>query len=173
MPGCFSLDLGGIAKGYIVDRGLALLAQAGVENAFLNAGGDIAILGTKPDGTPWRVGIRHPRGADHYIAVLSMTGGAVVTSGDYERTFEAGGQRYHHILDPSTGYPAGDLTSVTITAPTATEADALSTAVFVLGPERGLALVESLPGVEAVLVTRDLEIMVSTGLVGKIELGSA
>jgi len=159
-----ALDLGGIAKGYIVDRGLKLLSEAGIDHALLNAGGDIGILGSRPDGTPWRIGVRHPRREDQYIAVLPLSGGAVVTSGDYERVFEEGGRRYHHILDPETGQPAHSLASVTIIAPTAVKADALSTAVFVMGAERGLALVERLPDIEAILVTTEMEILASTGL---------
>ncbi len=164
-----SLDLGGIAKGFIVDRGLAVLSRAGIRHAFLNAGGDIGLLGTRPDGEPWRIGVRHPRVENSLMAVLPLNGGAVVTSGDYERTFELKGVRYHHILDPATGKPAAQLASVTIIAPTAMEADALSTAVFVLGPSRGLALVEQLPGIEAVLVTPEMEVLVSSGLKDIIE----
>lgn len=159
-----SLDFGGIAKGYIVDRGLELLSAAGIRSAFLNAGGDIGLLGSRPDGTPWRIGVRHPREDDRFSAVLPLSGGAVVTSGDYERFFEKGGVRYHHLLDPGTGQPARALSSVTVIAPSAVEADALSTAIFVLGPERGLLLVEQLPGVEAVLVTAGMEVLISTGL---------
>ncbi|MEW5785818.1 MAG: FAD:protein FMN transferase, partial [Bacillota bacterium] len=133
-------------------------------------GGDIGLIGSKPDGTPWRIGIRHPRNADRYVGVIPLSGGAVVTSGDYERFFEQDDVRFHHILDPKTGQPARSLISVTITAPTAMEADVLSTAVFVLGPERGMALVESLSGVEAVLVTPEMEILVSTGLKDKFAL---
>ena len=159
-----SLDFGGIAKGYIVDRGLELLKAAGIRSAFLNAGGDIGLLGSKPDGTPWRIGVSHPREDDQFSAVLPLSGVAVVTSGDYERFFEEGGVRYHHLLDPGTGRPARALSSVTVIAPTAVKADALSTALFVLGPEQGLALVERLPGVEAVLVTAGMEVLISTGL---------
>jgi FAD:protein FMN transferase len=163
-----SLDLGGIAKGYIVDRGLAELKKVGVSHAFLNAGGDIGLIGSRPDGTPWRIGIKDPRG-DDIIRILPLAGDiAVVTSGDYERFFEQDGVRYHHILDPATGYPTRSLASVTVVAPTAVVADALSTALFVLGPERGMALIESLPGVEAVLITTDLAVLVSSGLAGTI-----
>lgn len=165
-----AVDLGGIAKGYIVDRGLEILAEAGIKHAFLNAGGDIALLGSRPDGTPWRIGVQHPREKEKLLAVLSLTGGAVVTSGDYERAFQADGRRYHHILDPETGFPVYSLASVTVIAPTAMTADALSTAIFVLGPERGLALVEKLPGIEALLVTPELELLISSGLQGKVEL---
>lgn len=164
-----SLDLGGIAKGYIVDRGMALLQGAGIKHAFLNAGGDIALLGGKPDGTPWRVGVLHPRNPETCLAIISLEDGAVVTSGDYQRSFTAGGRHYHHILDPRNGYPAAELASVTVLAGTVTQADALSTAIFVLGPEEGLALVEKLAGVEALLITVGLEIITSTGLDGRVE----
>lgn len=165
-----ALELGGIAKGYIVDQALQVLIRAGIEHAFINAGGDIGLIGAKPDGSPWRIGIRHPRKENEIIAVLQATGGAVVTSGDYQRTFEENSISYHHILNPATGMPSRDLVSVTIVAPTATEADALSTAVFVLGPARGKALIENMPGIEGILITPDLKLLVSSGLEGKIEL---
>ncbi len=166
-----ALDLGGIAKGYIVDRGLELLSRAGIGHALINAGGDIGILGPKPDGSPWRVGVKHPRREGDLIAVIPWSQkGAVVTSGDYERFFEEEGIRYHHILDPGSGYPARDLLSVTVAAPTVVEADALATAIMILGPQRGLALVESLPGVEALLITPELELIISSGFQDQIEL---
>jgi len=165
-----SLELGGIAKGFIVDRALQVLTEAGVQNAFINAGGDIGLIGSSPGGDPWRIGVRHPRDDNKIIAVLPASGGAVVTSGDYERVFEEDGARYHHILNPRTGRPAIDLISVTIIAETVIEADALSTTVFVLGPVKGMALIEKLPGVEGILITPDLEILVSSGLEGIVEL---
>ncbi len=164
-----SLDLGGIAKGYIVDRGMALLEEAGVEHAFLNAGGDIALVGGKPDGSPWRVGVRHPRQSDACLAILSLEEGAVVTSGDYQRSFTVDGRLYHHILDPGNGYPAAELISVTVQAATVMEADALATAVFVLGSEKGLELIESIAGAEVLMVKTDLEIITSSGLDGRVE----
>ncbi|HPT34560.1 MAG TPA: FAD:protein FMN transferase [Bacillota bacterium] len=159
-----ALDLGGIAKGYIIDRALDILAENGIKHGFINAGGDIGILGGKPDGTPWRIGVRHPRDAEELVAVLNLSSGAVVTSGDYQRFFERGGQRYHHIIDPESGQPARQLISVTVTAPTAMQADMLSTAIFVLGPERGLKLVESLSGVEVFMVTPDQQTIASKGM---------
>jgi len=165
-----ALELGGIAKGYIVGRSLEILKESGISSAFVNAGGDIGLIGLRPDGTSWRIGIRHPRDANKVIAVIPAEGGAVVTSGDYERTFEVSGVNYHHILDPQNGMPAVLLTSVTIVADTAIAADALSTTIFVLGPDQGLALIEQLSGVEGVLITPDLEIIVSSGLVDIIEL---
>lgn len=166
-----ALDLGGIAKGYIVDRGLELLSGAGIEHALINAGGDIGITGPKPDGSAWRIGVKHPRRQGDLIAVISWSRkGAVVTSGDYERFFEEEGVRYHHILDPRTGYPARTMLSATVTAPTVAEADALATAIFGLGPHRGLELVESLPGVEALLVTPQFEVLISSGLRAFVDL---
>ncbi len=164
------LEPGGLAKGFILDQVVALLKQSGVSAAFINAGGDIAFLGNKPDGELWKLGLRHPRDQKKIIAVLNVAGGAVVTSGDYERYFDLAGVVYHHILDPKTGKPACGLASVTILAATAAGADALSTAVFVLGPEDGLTLIETIPGVEGVLITPELELIVSSGLEGIIEI---
>jgi len=165
-----SMELGGIAKGFIIDRALQILTEAGVQNAYINAGGDIGLIGPNRGGKPWIIGIRHPRDNNEVIAVLPVSGGAVVTSGDYERVFEEGGVTYHHILNPRTGMPAIDLISVTIIAETVIEADALSTAVFVLGPVDGLALIEELPGIEGILITPELELLVSSGLEGILEL---
>lgn len=164
------LEPGGLAKGFILDQVVALFKKNGVSSAFINAGGDIALLGSKPDGGFWKLGIRHPRDQKKIFAVLNFAGGAVVTSGDYERSFDRAGVVYHHILDPKTGKPACGLASVTILAATAAEADALSTAVFVLGPEDGLALIEAIPGVEGVLITPELELIVSSGLEGIIDI---
>jgi FAD:protein FMN transferase len=145
------VDLGGIAKGYAVDRGIDILRRAGVTQASVSAGGDSYILGDRR-GQPWTVGIRDPRNAEAVSAVLPLTDTAVSTSGDYERFFEEGGVRYHHILDPSTGRSARDSWSVTILGPDATFTDALSTSVFVLGPQLGLALVDRLPGIDAIII---------------------
>lgn len=158
------VDLGGIAKGYAVDRCIELLRRAGVEQASVSAGGDSFILGDRR-GQPWRVGIRDPRDEEAMAAVLPLTDTAVSTSGDYERFFEEDGIRYHHILDPATGRSARDAWSVTILGPDATFTDALSTSVFVLGPERGLALIDRMPGIDAIIIdaagrlrySRDLE----------------
>jgi thiamine biosynthesis lipoprotein len=162
------IDLGGIAKGFVVDRAGEVLRRFGVTSASVDAGGDIRLIGAKPDGSPWRIGVRHPRERRGIIAILELRDSAVVTSGDYERYFLFEGTRYHHLLDPATGRPAGGLVSVTVVAPEAMTADALSTAVFVLGRERGLELIESLPGIEALLVTAELEVVYSSGLAGKV-----
>lgn len=162
-PG-MGLDVGGIAKGYAVDRVAALLKGWGIENALIDFGGDYYVLGKHPEGRPWKLGIRHPRDPSQVMAVLAVQDCAVTTSGDYQRYRLYQGQRFSHLLDPFTGYPARELTSVTVLAPSGVVADALATAVFVLGPEKGLALVEEWPGVEAVLVDRKLEIQVSSGM---------
>lgn len=164
-----SIELGGIAKGYILDRALDVLKNAGIAHAFINAGGDIGLIGSKPDGEPWRIGVRHPR-EDAIIAVFPLSDGAVVTSGDYQRYFTENGVNYHHLLDPNTGYPARKLVSVTVVADTVLEADALSTAIFIMGPEKGLPLLNSLPGVEGLLITPEFDILLSSGLEDLVEL---
>ena len=145
------VDLGGIAKGYAVDQSIELLEQAGVEQAIVAAGGDSRILGDRL-GKPWSVGVQHPRDKTKMIAVLPLVDTAVSTSGDYERFFEEQGVRYHHILDPGSGDSARGLRSVTILGPRGTFTDALSTAVFVLGVDAGLALIDRLPGIDAIVV---------------------
>ncbi len=164
------LDLGGIAKGYIVDKAVEVLQAAGISSGTVDAGGDIRVIGSKPDGSPWRIGIRHPRERRELVAIVELRDEAIVTSGDYERYFTVAGQRYHHLLDPQTGMPARGLTSVTIVAPNAFTADAYSTAVFVMGQERGMALVESLPELEAIIITEDGQIHLSSGLEGQVEI---
>ncbi|MEO5359097.1 MAG: FAD:protein FMN transferase [Nitrospirota bacterium] len=137
------LDLGGIAKGYAADRTVELLKRAGMKGGIAAMAGDIRVWGTRPDGSPWRVGIRAPRGtSDDLIGVLSLEDLAVSTSGDYERFFIEGGIRYHHLIEPTTGYPAGDFQSVTIVNPEGVVTDALSTAVFVMGREKALRFIK-------------------------------
>lgn len=145
------IDLGGIAKGYITDMAVEIMVAQGVEYGLVNAGGDIRLLGSKTDGSPWRVGIKDPQNPNAFFAVVEIAQGAIVTSGDYERFFIKDGIRYHHILDPQTGLPAHGVRSVTVTAPDAELADLLGTAIFVMGPKAGLALAESIPGVEALI----------------------
>ncbi|HKJ70966.1 MAG TPA: FAD:protein FMN transferase [Gammaproteobacteria bacterium] len=136
-PGA-ALDLGGIAKGYALDRAAAVLRGRGVGDALINAGGDLRALGRR-GGRPWRVGIRNPRDKDDVLAVVALRPGeAIVTSGDYERFFMHDGVRYHHLLDPASGRPARAARQATVLGPRATEADAWSTALFVAGPD-GLA----------------------------------
>jgi thiamine biosynthesis lipoprotein len=146
-----AVDLGGAAKGYAVDRAIAILKEHGVKAAMVDAGGDIGLLGRKSGGEAWKIGIRHPRLPGEIIEILQVDSGAVATSGDYERFFLQDNVRYHHILDPGTGMPARGAVSATILAKTALEADVLATAVFVLGPEKGLGLIERLGGVEGII----------------------
>lgn len=148
------IDLDGIIKGYAVDRVVAVLRSEGVEAAIVDAGGDIGFLGSSPTGPAWRVGVKHPR-REGLLGVLAVEGGSVATSGDYQRTVDIDGVSYHHLIDTATGYPARDLASATVWARSALDADALATAVFVMGPEDGLALAERLDDVEALVVTAE------------------
>jgi len=157
------IDLGGIAKGYAVDRSIERLQALGVRNAMVNAGGDTRLLGDRR-GKPWIVGIRDPRNDGRMVTRLPLADEAISTSGDYERYFEEGGVRYHHILVPGTGQSAKEVRSATVLGADATLTDALSTTVFVLGVERGMQLVARLPGVEAVIVDAEGRIFYSDGL---------
>jgi thiamine biosynthesis lipoprotein len=165
------IGLGGIAKGYAVDHAAKVLQDAGLASFFVQAGGDLYTRGKKPDGTDWSAGVRDPRGPEgSYFAVLAVTDHAFSTAGDYERSYVVNDRRYHHIIDPRTGYPATASRSVTIWAKTALEADELDDAVFILGPEKGLALVESQDGVGAVIVDAHNKVWVSKRLEGKLHV---
>lgn len=157
------IDLGGIAKGHAVDQSIRILKKQGIRNAIVTAGGDSRIIGDKK-GKPWMIGIRNPRKARSVSAILPLVDTAVSTSGDYERYFIRNGVHHHHILNPGTGRSAKKLISATILAPDSTTADALSTSVFILGPVKGMKLVESLPGIEAVLINPKGKMLYSTGL---------
>jgi len=158
------LHLGGIGKGFAIDRAAGILRAHGLRDFMIQAGGDLYVAGRRGD-RPWRVAIRDPRGpADRLIAALDLTDGTFSTSGDYERFFMHDGARYHHILDPDNGQPARGLRSVTVVAERAVDADTLSTGIFVMGAEKGMALVERLPGIDAVLVTDRNEVLVSSRL---------
>jgi FAD:protein FMN transferase len=169
VPSGMRIGLGGIGKGYIVDRAADVLRGCGVDSFFIQAGGDLLSAGHKPSGEPWTSGIQDPRGPrGSYFAVLGFSDHAFSTAGDYAHAFFADGRRYHHIIDPRTGYPATACRSVTVWAPDATTADALDDAVFVLGPEAGLALVERTPGVGAVVVDAENRLIVSKRLRGRL-----
>lgn len=156
------IDLGGIAKGYAAERSVEILRRQGIEHALVSAGGDTRILGDRR-GRSWNVGVRDPRQEGRVIAMLPLADEAISTSGDYERYFEEDGTRYHHIIKPTTGKPAGTVRSVTVIGPDATSTDALSTSLFVLGVRKGLTLVESLPEYEAVFVDHDGDLFYSDG----------
>lgn len=162
-PEGMEIGLGGIAKGYGVDRAMAVLMEFGIEHAVVNAGGDLKALGRNFDDL-WSIAIRHPRDREQVIALLPISNTCVVTSGDYERFFEYQGKRYHHILDPRTGYPAEGCMSATVVSPDAAIADALATAVCVLGVEKGFALIESLPRIDALAVDMDGKVHATSGL---------
>lgn len=166
-PEGLEIGLGGIAKGYGVDRAMQVLMDHGIEHAIVNAGGDLKALGRNGDEL-WTIAIRHPREQQRVLAVLPVSNSCVVTSGDYERFFEVDGRRYHHILDPRTGYPATGAMSATVIAPDAAVADALATSLCVLGPE-SLAIIEELPRCEALLVDLDGKVHTTSGLNSAVE----
>lgn len=159
------LDLGAIAKGYIADRIKDYLLEQDVHSATINLGGNVLCIGTKPDGSPFRVGIQKPfADRNSYLTVVEIEDRSVVTSGCYERYFEADGNFYHHILNPSTGYPYdNDLVSVTILSDLSVDGDGLSTSCYALGLENGMELIESIPDTEALFVTKDEELHYSSG----------
>jgi thiamine biosynthesis lipoprotein len=165
------IDLGGIAKGYAVDRAAAVMKAAGMKSFLAQAGGDLYGAGSKPDGSPWVSGIQDPR-ADQgqFFAIIELQDHAFSTAGDYARAFFVNGKRYHHIIDPRTGYPATECRSVTVWAGDAFTADAIDDAVFILGPEKGLPLIESQPDVGAVIVDKNNKVWISERLKGKVHV---
>jgi len=164
------VNLGGIGKGYAVDRARAILHERGFRDFLIQFGGDMYAGGREGD-RPWKLGIQDPRGpANRIFATVDVSDSTFSTSGDYARSFIKDGRRYHHILDPATGEPSQGCRSVTIMTATATIADGLSTGVFVLGPERGMALIEQLPDVEGIIVSAKNALLVSSGLQGRMTL---
>ena len=165
LPAGMMIDLGGIAKGYIGDAVRAYLENRGITSAVLAFGGNIVTIGTKPDGKLWKIGVQDIDGpAMESMLVLQMGGGSAVTSGNYERGFELDGVRYHHILEPATGWPVqNSLASVTILGDSSAMGDGLSTAAFVLGEEKGLALIESMKDTEAIFILKDRTVITTSG----------
>ena len=157
------INLGGIAKGYVVERGITILRMNGIEHGIVTAGGDSRLLGDRR-GQPWMVGIRDPRKDGQVAISVPLEDEAISTSGDYERYFEEDGVRYHHILAPSTGVPASGVHSATVFGPDAVFTDALSTSVFVMGVDKGLRLIASLPDYESIVIDADGQIYYSDGL---------
>lgn len=157
------INLGGIAKGYVVERGVEILRQHGVQNGIVTAGGDSRLLGDRR-GRPWIVGVRDPRNDGQVTVSVPLQDEAISTSGDYERYFDEGGVRYHHIIQPSTGQPATGVHSATVIGPDAVITDALSTSVFVLGVDRGLRLIGTLPDYESIVIDANGRVYFSDGL---------
>lgn len=157
------INLGGIAKGYFVERGVDILRSGGVENGIVTAGGDSKLLGDRR-GRPWMIGIRDPRNDGQVAISVPLEDEAISTSGDYERYFEEDGVRYHHIIEPNSGTPATGVQSATVFGPDAVLTDALSTSVFIMGVDRGLRLIGSLPDYESIVIDAEGRIFYSGGL---------
>lgn len=162
------IGFGAIGKGYAAERAKAKLLEAGLASGIINAGGDLAVWGSQPDGSPWTVGIANPEQADHAFSWLEVNDQAVVTSGNYEKFVEIKGKRYSHIIDPRTGFPVSGLKSVTIICPNAELADALATSVFVLGVEVGIDLIDQLNGVECLIIDESNQLFASANINAKI-----
>lgn len=152
------INFGAIAKGYAVDRAVAVLAREGVAEGLVNAGGEV-----RATGGSWSIGIQHPRSTSELVAVIDPKVRAVATSGDYEQYFEQNGERYHHILDPVTGLPARECMSVTVLADDDVTADALATAVFVMGPRIGMEFLQQYPDIEGLIIDETGEEHVTPG----------
>jgi FAD:protein FMN transferase len=157
------IDLGGFAKGHAVDNAAAILRRLGIRHANVSAGGDSRLIGDRR-GRPWTIGVAHPRKAGEMVAVLPLEDVSISTSGDYERYFDADGVRFHHLIDPSTGRSPSSVHSVTVLAEDGLTTEALSKTVFVLGVEKGLRLIESQPGVDAIVVAANGALHYSSGL---------
>jgi thiamine biosynthesis lipoprotein len=170
-PG-MKLDLSGVAKGYALNKAIETLKAYGITSAFVNAGGDIRVLGAKPDGTPWRGGVQHPRKKDEFVAKLSLTEwDTLETSGDYQRFHIKDGRRYAHIFDPSSGKQPTDLASVTlIYRDNAENTNIASSGILALGLERGQSALKRFSGVEAIFVTTGGKVVITSGLKDKIEV---
>lgn len=157
------IDLGGIGKGYAVDRGIEILQRRGYQHAMVNAGGDTRVIGDRM-GKPWMVGIRHPDRQNEVVLRIPLEDAAFSTSGDYERYFDEDGVRYHHIIDPKTGQSPHEVRSVTLIAATATRTDGLTKTVFILGPVEGMKFIDSLPDVDGIIIAADGKVTYSKGL---------
>ena len=157
------INLGGIAKGYAVERGVEIAKRLGVRHARVTAGGDTRLLGDRR-GVPWMVGVQNPRDDTEVAVTIPLVDEAISTSGDYERYFEEDGERYHHIIVPATGTPAGEVHSATVIGPDAVITDALSTSVFVMGVDQGLRLISTLPDYEGIVIDDSGQMFYSTGL---------
>ena len=152
-----AITLDGIGKGYIVDQGVEVLRSRGFANVYVEAGGDLMVTGKKPAGIPWRIGIGNPRPVkDNHLVTLELSNKAVATSGDYMQSYSTD-LKHHHIIDPRSGFSPPELASATVTAPTVVLADALATAAMVLGPERSITMLSTLPDCEGYFICKDLQ----------------
>ena len=165
------IDLGGTAKGFIADKMCKLMQEQGVNGAFVNLGGNVAVFGAKPDGSSWRIGIQSPFDPDKIRGAISLFTGSVVTSGLYERCFTHNGKLYHHILDVKTGFPVcSDIAGVSVVAASSADADGYSTTLFALGTKKAIEFVEELDDIEVIIIDKSGEIITSSGLLNFIPL---
>lgn len=170
-----SLDLGGIAKGYAADEATRILKENGVQHGIVNLGGNVLAINNNPNGNPWKVGVQNPFEPNgSALGTVEVTNKTVVTSGIYERYLEQNGKKYHHILNPFTGYPMDNtLASVTIITNTSIDADAMTKNIFYKGMDKGLEYVKSLKGIEAIFVTKNKEVYITDGLKGNFKISNA
>lgn len=169
------LDLGGIAKGYAAEEVKKVVEKYDIEHAFVNLGGNVLVIGDKVDGSPWKIGIQDPReGRGNVMAIVDAVDLTIVTSGNYERYFEEDGKLYHHIIDPKTGYPAeNNLLSVSIISENSFDADALSTAVYVMGLKKGMNFIKNMEDIDVMFITEDLDVYLSSGLKDIVEINDS
>jgi thiamine biosynthesis lipoprotein len=166
------MDLGGIIKGFAADKAIAVLKKNGIEGGIVAVAGDIRVFGRQPDGRPWRVGVQNPRQKsedDVLLASLNLEDKGISTSGDYQRYFIRDGVRYHHLLNPKTGFPESHCQSVTVIAPAATLTDPFATGIFVMGPKKGLAVLERL-GMAGIIVDQNGKVLMTKGLESQVTL---
>lgn len=166
------IDLGAAAKGYAADEAKRVLLESGCTSAIIDLGGNLHAVGEKPSGEAWKIGVQDPRSDNQgYIGVIKLKDKSIVTSGDYERFFELDGVRYHHIIDPKTGYPSNnDLASATIISDSSFQGDVFSTASFIMGLEKGRNFIESQKGIEGIFITKDKKIYLTSGIKNDFEL---
>ncbi len=166
------MDLGGIIKGFAADKAVAVLQKNGIEDGIVAVAGDIKVFGRQPDGRPWRLGVQNPRQQgdnDILLATLALDDKSISTSGDYQRYFIRDGVRYHHLFNPKTGFPESLCQSVTVVAPDATLTDPFATGIFIMGPKKGLALLERL-GMDGIIVDQDGTVLLTQGLIEQVHL---
>ncbi len=166
------MDLGGIIKGFAADKAVAVLKQNGIQGGIVAVAGDIRVFGRQPDGRPWHIGVQNPRQKgedDALLATLNLEDKGISTSGDYQRYFIRDGVRYHHLLNPKTGFPESLCQSVTVIAPAATLTDPFATGIFVMGPKKGLAVLEKL-GLDGIIVDRNGKVLMTKGLEKQVHL---